>query len=1400
MNLDSKASPCKPNIEIININEISNQYSTDKTINDISKEKEDNSFISNAPKSKEEDCNQDHLDCKGQVIKKINIIVNNTNSSPNSNKDRKIKSRNKSNDASNNNKSVKSDIDNNCNNKIIKTKKRPYSTHNNIQKSIYVMSDLIKNIENIFTQYKTHLKNSSNNNYSNFNYREKNIRVFNTTTSLCIDKRENFMVGKIQNSFKASNNNSNSNSNSKNLYSKSKNKNKKTEIFINGSVICNNIQNAYGNNNNNSQLYNCFSNITKSPTPQETKFEINYSNITNSGNILNSFNLNESYSTLNFNYTNDIKQYNTTGAYNNVVNNNNTCYNQSTTNNFLNTKRDKTSINNNNNFNNGINNVSSSNNKHMSNYFYNRNNNNSNEKPNYYIKIDSESKKNSNNSNEIYEMFKLPTQQSKLDLNMDNDFVMNLFKINKNEKLDKNNGFSQQESNSNNNYNSPSKEAFKSNNEDNSKVNLAPLFSNLTFQSAKFYASNKNINNSINYKCDDDRNIEIFNYDKKNECISNFNNNLLSKIKSNDNTNTNINSNNNSSFNNNLAKSLSNKYDNYFYYNSLLEFINNNNTQSSHYTDTDNTGLKRNMKEKDNKIIDYCNVINIKLIKLLKDFEIYLGKDFISKEHSSSLNSTIQNNCLNELLCKRVENCYNSLNGKTQIDRTDNKGDVYTGKNNKTKGNEKNYTNIPTNDLKYFTEFDFKINPTSDLSFIHLIINLKQLNKKSNTNNNNSNIQDNCYSNKESIITHTNKQKSLYPDNYIKSIYEESNIDNLACNYQNKLIQNIDKKYEQSINKIEKYKKIKSICNFICKNFKGLVDKMILFEKQVKELEIKSKSVSANELNFKSRVLLFNIETGIIQIIVDYDFILEQEKEGKVSNNDINKDKDDRDNKENIIKKNENSNDDKKVTKDKYSSNEKELKILNILLIFDKLCEQYQDNEIIKKDTKNTKNIKDNEKETSLNVICTINEDNKEKENLIFLDSSSNVTKPLSSNMFKTNDATISNNDKIKTKMDTPKIQIINKDTKTTPHSSINKEIEDKENINTINFNRKKYVKKNINKNKDNNATNDNNYIKYNGNISDITISTDNSQLFKEQNTSIPSEITKKNDSYDQTNTLSALKINNVNTVNNSDNLSVFTSMSKRPKYKIYDPNSKFNAIELASKIGANEASRFLKIPLKSLKRWMLVGHERIKGGGRKVKVPGLEEKIISWYNDLVSKKVEINAIMIRDKALSISNDPDFYASKGWIEKLKKKHKLILSDIRRSINNNNKIKEIKRHLIKKVIVDAISKKSNDNDDADKPSSTNISNITNTDEINNSKNDKSVKYSYFKAFSKNIISKVNANANADNKVAGEKDGSNPSTKININNLSFITNDSNNDKSQSINSKNFFVTAICKNKFN
>ena len=117
----------------------------------------------------------------------------------------------------------------------------------------------------------------------------------------------------------------------------------------------------------------------------------------------------------------------------------------------------------------------------------------------------------------------------------------------------------------------------------------------------------------------------------------------------------------------------------------------------------------------------------------------------------------------------------------------------------------------------------------------------------------------------------------------------------------------------------------------------------------------------------------------------------------------------------------------------------------------------------------------------------------------------------------------------------------------------------------------------------------------------------------------------------------------------------------------MFSTEVKRKCIEASKIYEIKEVSKMFSVPLKSLKRWIEVGPERKKGGGRKIKEPEMEKKLIEWYNEKKIQNVPITSKMIKEKALFFTNRKDFIASKGWFEKFKKKYNLVLN---KNINNN----------------------------------------------------------------------------------------------------------------------------------
>lgn len=120
---------------------------------------------------------------------------------------------------------------------------------------------------------------------------------------------------------------------------------------------------------------------------------------------------------------------------------------------------------------------------------------------------------------------------------------------------------------------------------------------------------------------------------------------------------------------------------------------------------------------------------------------------------------------------------------------------------------------------------------------------------------------------------------------------------------------------------------------------------------------------------------------------------------------------------------------------------------------------------------------------------------------------------------------------------------------------------------------------------------------------------------------------------------------------------------NKRTKYKMFNSEFKNICVKLLDKgIFIDEVCRLMGVPKKSLKRWTEVGVVRKKGCGRKIKDPQMERALINWYLHRRTTGKCVSPKMMKKKALELTKfKGEFCASKGWLEKLKKKYNLILS-------------------------------------------------------------------------------------------------------------------------------------------
>ena len=109
-----------------------------------------------------------------------------------------------------------------------------------------------------------------------------------------------------------------------------------------------------------------------------------------------------------------------------------------------------------------------------------------------------------------------------------------------------------------------------------------------------------------------------------------------------------------------------------------------------------------------------------------------------------------------------------------------------------------------------------------------------------------------------------------------------------------------------------------------------------------------------------------------------------------------------------------------------------------------------------------------------------------------------------------------------------------------------------------------------------------------------------------------------------------------------------YNILSEEIKQKLLLDSKYMRTIEVAKKYG---------ISTRNINRWKKIGIKRKRGSGRKFKDPGLEKKILIWYN--IQDKKNVTAKDFRNKALELSNNISFRASSGWLTSIKKKYHII---------------------------------------------------------------------------------------------------------------------------------------------
>lgn len=127
-----------------------------------------------------------------------------------------------------------------------------------------------------------------------------------------------------------------------------------------------------------------------------------------------------------------------------------------------------------------------------------------------------------------------------------------------------------------------------------------------------------------------------------------------------------------------------------------------------------------------------------------------------------------------------------------------------------------------------------------------------------------------------------------------------------------------------------------------------------------------------------------------------------------------------------------------------------------------------------------------------------------------------------------------------------------------------------------------------------------------------------------------------------------------VTTIENKK-ISETDTKSSSNKYLCFPKEFKQMCIEKCKTESIKEVSKLYDIPIKNLRRWILVGVDNRKNCGRKTEDPEMESELVEWCKTTKTT----NTTKIRYKALELSKNSSFKASNGWFDKFKKKHSYL---------------------------------------------------------------------------------------------------------------------------------------------
>lgn len=124
-----------------------------------------------------------------------------------------------------------------------------------------------------------------------------------------------------------------------------------------------------------------------------------------------------------------------------------------------------------------------------------------------------------------------------------------------------------------------------------------------------------------------------------------------------------------------------------------------------------------------------------------------------------------------------------------------------------------------------------------------------------------------------------------------------------------------------------------------------------------------------------------------------------------------------------------------------------------------------------------------------------------------------------------------------------------------------------------------------------------------------------------------------------------------------SDNQSTGLKKRRPQKYNMYDEDFRKKAVDDVEEIGFIAAMAKHNIHRKKLIRWLETQGKRRKGAGKKIQNTDMEAQLIPWITNFFFEKNRYpQRNQIKEKAFSLSTNPAFKASKGWLDKFIKRN------------------------------------------------------------------------------------------------------------------------------------------------